>query len=537
VADTFDVIIVGSGAAGSTLAHRLAESGHDRILVIENGVPDRNPMHRVPKGFFFTLNGERYTYRYRTLPIPGTDTAEVWTRGRVVGGTTTINGMMYSRGAEPDFEALAKHSGAAHWGWDRVLATYRAMEDHALGDGPLRGSGGRLGVSADGPRDELTDRIFAAAGAIGLERVLDVNEGDGERIGFTPSTVRNGRRVSAASAFLKPALRTGRVQLLTHTRISRLLTKDGRVHGVEGLRGRSRVEFHARKQVILACGTVESPLLLERSGIGRGEVLRALGIDVAVDSPKVGEGAIEHHSAGRVQVRFNRRLGATEDLNSLFKQGIQGALYLLRRSGPIATAGYDFTFHCKSEPGLERPDLNGSVTPFALDPNAGRMQLADHSGLLVGLCQTRSETSSSIHSSGADPAAPPVIAPRYFETETDARATGRTISRMRELLAASPLAEIIDREEMPGSAVSDEPAAILAHARRSGGTIHHAVGSCAMGQNDDDVVDDRLRVRGVDGLRVVDASVLPFHVSGNPAAPVMAVGWIAADLLSEDSGD
>ncbi|MGW4335731.1 GMC family oxidoreductase [Rhodococcus koreensis] len=533
MADTFDYIIVGSGAAGSTLACRLAESGHDDILVVEHGVRDRNPLHRVPKGFFFTLNGDRYTYRYPTEPIPGTATAEVWTRGRVVGGSTTINGMMYSRGSTPDFEALAKHAGAAHWGWDTVLAAYRAMEDHDLGSSPTRGVGGRLGVSAGGPHDELTDRIFEAASTVGWEQVADVNDGVGERIGFTPSTVKNGRRISVASAFLRPALRTGRVRLATRTQIGRLLLRDGRAYGVEGMHRGSTVEFHARKEVIIACGTVETPLLLERSGIGRGGVLRKLGIDVVVESPNVGERVIEHHSPGRVQVRLNRRLGATEHLNSLFKQGAQGALYLARRRGPIATAGYDFTFHCKSEPGLERPDLTGSVTPFALDPSSGKMKLADHSGLLVGLYQTRPETRSSIHSSGRDASSPPVIAPRYFETETDTRATGLTLRRMREYLAARPLAEIIDFEEYPTSAVSDQPETTLAHARRSGGTIFHAVGSCAMGPRDDDVVDEQLRVRGIDRLRVVDASVLPFHVSGNPAAPVMAIGWIAANLIAD----
>jgi choline dehydrogenase-like flavoprotein len=188
--------------------------------------------------------------------------------------------------------------------------------------------------------------------------------------------------------------------------------------------------------------------------------------------------------------------------------------------------------HCKSEPELERPDLNGSVTPFALDPAAGKLKLAAHSGMLVGMYQTRPETTSSIHASSADPGASPIVTPRYFETETDARASGRNLRKMRELLAAGPLAEVIDCEEIPTTSVSDDPVIALEHGRRAGGTIHHAVGSCAAGPHDTDVVDPHLRVRGVEGLRVVDASVLPFHVSGNPAAPVMAVAWIAADLIA-----
>lgn len=534
-AETFDYIIVGSGAAGSALAYRLAQVAGTKVLVLEQGPQDRNPLHRVPKGFFFTLDGNRYADHYLTEPIAGTERQETWTRGKVVGGSTTVNGMMYSRGAQADFEALAAHAGASHWGWESVLAAYRAIEDHGLGASAMRGAGGPLGVSADGPRGELADRIFAAATEIGWERVLDINDGDGERIGYTPSTVKNGRRVSAASAFLRPSIRTGNVKLMTGIRVARVLIRDGRAYGVEGFRGRTRVEFHAREEVVVAGGTVESPLLLERSGIGRPEVLRRLGIAVNVESPNVGERVIEQHSSGAVQVRLNRRLGSTEQLNSLLKQGIRGAMYLLTRQGPIARAGYDFTFHCKSEPGLARPDLNGAVTPFALDPTAGKMKLADHSGLLVGMYQTRPETASAIHSSSSDPFAAPVISPRYFETDTDRRAVSRVLGRVREYLATGPLADIIDGEDFPGAAVSSDPATAVERGRVSGGTIYHAVGSCALGPNGEDVVDDRLRVRGVSGLRVVDASVLPFQVSANTAAPVMAIGWMAGDLIRDDA--
>jgi choline dehydrogenase-like flavoprotein len=288
----------------------------------------------------------------------------------------------------------------------------------------------------------------------------------------------------------------------------------------------------ARKEVILAGGTVESPLLLERSGIGAPELLRQLGIAVAVDSPRVGEGVVEHHSPGAVQVRFNRRLGATEELNTLMKQGLQGAKYLATRRGPIARAGYDFSFHCRSEPGLARPDLYGTVAPFAVDPTAKTLRLADHSGMIIGIYQTRPETKSSVHSASADPDVPPVLRPRYFETDTDARAASRALGLVRAFLSAPPLAELVDGEDFPTHEVSSDPVSALQHARRSGGTVYHGVGSCAMGADDDAVVDELLRVRGVQGLRVVDASVLPFQVSGNTAAPVMAVAWIAADLIT-----
>ena len=527
----YDYIIVGSGAGGSTLAYRLSENSRTSILVLEYGSGAGNPLHSIPKGFFFTLQGDRYTYHYPTQPIAGTTKIESWTRGKVVGGSTTVNGMMYSRGFQPDFDALAAHSGADHWAWDRILATYRSIENHALGGSPLRGEDGRLGISATGATGELADRIFAAAESLGLERVADVNASDDERIGYTPSTVFHGRRTSAATAFLTPAVHRANVTLETRTRVARILVQDGRAIGIEADRRGSSVTYHARREIIVAGGTIESPLLLERSGIGHPDLLARHGIDTVVESRQVGERVIEQHGPGSVQARLKKRLGATETLNSPIKLVYQGALYLATRRGPISTAGYDFTFHLKSDPSLDRPDLVGCVTPFAIDPTASKMKLAGHSGLLAGMYQTRPQTTSSVHISGPRPDDTPLISPHYFETDVDQSASSRILGRVRELLAAPPLADIIEGEDFPTNAVSSEPAAALEHGRSFGGTIYHAVGSCAMGPRPDDVVDAELRVRGIAGLRVVDASVLPFQVSANTAAPVMAIGWIAADLI------
>jgi choline dehydrogenase len=533
--ETYDYIIVGSGAGGSTLAYRLAQAGLGTVLVIEHGPDDRNPMHRVPKGFTFTLKGDRYAYHYPTEAISGTDAHETWTRGKVVGGSTTVNTMIYSRGSQLDFEALAAHARADHWGWERVLAAYRAMEDHALGASAMRGAGGRLGVSAQGAGGELVDRAFAAAGEIGWRRVLDINDGDDERIGFTPSTIRSGRRTNAASAFLHPAVRDGGVRLVTRTRVSKILIRGGRAIGVEALHGGAAVEFRARREVIVAGGTIESPLLLERSGIGRPGVLERLGVSVIVESPHVGERVIEHRVV-TVQVRLNRRLGLTERLNRPVEQGVEMLGYLITRRGLMASSGFDLAFHHKSDPSLARPDLVGGMSQTAIDPAGDGYKLADHPGMLLWTYQKRPETTGSVHASGTEPAAPPVISPRYFETPTDAAAAGRIVGRIREYTAASPLAEVIDGEDFPTSAVSDDPESALEYARRSGTASAHAVGSCALGPEDDDVVDAQLRVRGVEGLRVVDASVLPFHVSGNTAAPVMAVAWIAGDLVAGEIG-
>jgi choline dehydrogenase len=532
MSDEYDYIIVGSGAGGSTLAYRLAEARLGTILVIENGPDDSDPMHHVPKGFFLTLNGDRYTYQYGTEKVPGTNKTETWLRGKVVGGSTTVNGMIYSRGGAPDFDAFAKHVRSEHWGWERVLAAYRAMEDHDLGESPMRGVGGRLGISADGPHDELANRVFAAGEAVGWRRVADINESDDERIGYTPSTVKNGRRTSAASAFLRPALRDGKVHLLTGTWVTKVLIRDGRAYGVQALRARIGAAFHARREVIVAAGTIESPLLLERSGIGRPDVLNRLGVDVVVESPHVGERVIEHRMV-IVQARLDRGLGITDSLGRLLAQGLPSADEHAGAGGLLATSGYDFTFHCKSDPSLERPDLVGAVAPYAIDPAAGRLKLADHAGMIMAMYQKRPGTTGSVHASGTGPEAPPVITARYLDTPTDVAVVSRILGKMRAYLAAVPLADVIAGEDFPTSAVPDDPETAVDYARRFGAEASHAVGSCAMGPEDDDVVDAHLRVRGVAGLRVVDASVLPMQVSGNTAAPVMAVAWLAGDLIAE----
>jgi choline dehydrogenase len=232
-----------------------------------------------------------------------------------------------------------------------------------------------------------------------------------------------------------------------------------------------------------------------------------------------------------LQVRFNRRLGVAQELSAAVSQGIRPAAYLQSRSGVLASSGYDFTFHVKSEPDVPRPDLVGTAAAFTIDPTVGGLTPAAHSGMLIATYQVRPETTSTVHSAGPGPGTLPVITPRYFETETDRRATSRILACVRKLLDAAPLAEIVAGEDFPATAVGSDPASAIAYARQHGGTVFHGVGSCAMGPASEDVLDAELRVRGVDSLRVIDASALPFQVSANTAAPVMALAWLAADLL------
>jgi choline dehydrogenase-like flavoprotein len=440
--------------------------------------------------------------------------------------------MMWSTGAPADWDGLAA-AGNGGWGWADIGPAFRGLE-------------ARLGVGVTETDEQVTRAILASATGYGWEYVADFNAHDSERIGFTPSTIRSGRRVTSYRAFVHergwrtgpervPGRAGGRrgLTVATRTRAGYLLFDGSRVTGIRVRHGSSTRDVTARREVIVCAGAIETPLLLERSGIGDPAVLGRLGITVRAASPRVGARIVEQRGVA-LQVRLKDNIGPGRLVASTGGRARETLAYILNGSGILATAGYDLVCQFRSSPGAARPDVHGLFVPMAIDPSSPELRLARYSGVLFVGYATRPESFGSVHAGGAAPEDPPVITARYLETEADRAATGAVLGVARAVLGREPLAELVSGEEFPGPAVTTA-AEVMRYALDAGGGIYHAVGSAAMGPDDESVVDASLRVRGVEGLRVADASVLPGQVSGNTAAPAMAVGWRAADLIRAEA--
>jgi choline dehydrogenase-like flavoprotein len=381
-----------------------------------------------------------------------------------------------------------------------------------------------LGISVP-PAREITRAILGSARFYGWHVTDDFNALDTERIGATPSSIAAGRRVTSYSAMIRSEKNKKNLTVAARTRVASLLFDGRRVSGIKTGGG---AEIRAGKEVIVCAGAVETPLLLERSGIGRPDIVRSLGTGLVAESPQVGERLIEQRGLS-LQVRLSRGAGIT-----VARQVAEAVRYAGTRGGLLATGGYDLVCQFKSRPEIARPDIQGLFAPLALDTASEHFKAARHPGILFMGYPIRPTTASSVHSSGRDPASPPVIDARCLETESDRDSAAPVLEIARAVLGQGPVAGYIESEEFPGPSVTAGEQAIE-YSRQYGGGIYHAVGSAAMGPGDADVTDPRLRVRGVRGLRIADASVLPAQVSGNTAAPAMAVGWRAADFVLEEN--
>jgi choline dehydrogenase-like flavoprotein len=534
---SYDYIIVGTGAGGSVLASRLSADPGIKVLVLEAGGSDRHPIHKVPKGFAFTMTDPKYTSRYTTKPAVDGAVGDTWFRGRVVGGSTTINGLVWNRGWRPDFDRL-EADGNPGWGWSTFLTAYRELENFRAGvdvDPGLHGVGGPVDVEIARPREEICEAFLSTAATMGLARVDDVNGSDANRAGYAQFSTRRGLRVSASSAHLRPALRRPNLTLLTDAVVQRVLFDGRRAKGVLVEHRGARREFRARREILICAGALETPLLLERSGIGRGDVLRAAGVEQLVESPNVGERMSEHRGL-RFMYEVRGARGFNHLVNTQAAQTITGAKYLFTRSGMMSQGSASVLAYLTAQENSPRPDAIAFFSPMSTKTatlHDKKLATADEPGMMAAVYPLRPTSSGSIHITSSSPKDAPVVDANFLDTEHDRALTVAMGAAMRELFSQGSLGQLVAAPLSPACEIDDDDE-LIDHALTAGASGYHTLGTAAMGPNDDDVVDARLRVRGVEALRVVDASVFPYQPSGNTSAPAQALAWRAASLIVED---
>ncbi len=529
----FDFVIVGAGSAGCALANRLSADGKHSVALIEAGPADKNPWIHIPVGYFRTMGNPKSDWMYVTEADGGiAGRAISWPRGRVLGGSSSINGLLYVRGQPQDYNHWAQ-LGCTGWSWENVFPLFKRSETwHGEDLNGVRGEDGPLSVQKSRLTREIVDVWLDAAEAAGYKRTADYNGEDQEGVGYFQLTMKGGRRCSSAVAYLNPVKKRQNLSIITDAQTEKVLIENNRAIGVRIKRRSAMESVRARKEVILSAGAIGSPQILMLSGIGNPEELTPHGIDVHAPLIGVGKNLQDHLQARPV---FKTSLSTINtEANSLFKQGLMAMQYALTQRGPMTMAASLGTGFLKTEDHLETPDIQFHIQPWSADkPADGPHRF---SAFTASVLQLRPESSGHLSLRSASMEDHPAIHPNYLATDLDCKTIVKGIQIARRIARTAPLKSHITEEHAPGSRVAlEDETATLEWARKTSVTIYHPTGTCKMGIDERAVVDPRLRVKGIEGLRVADASIMPQIVSGNTNAPCIMIGEKAADLVLEDA--